>query len=198
MLIDPNGMEDYKVDSKGNINKIEGQGKKGVDRLIRTNFWNKVKYNQDGSPRGKYIEVEEGTFKEENTQKGKNGEYALYLNTNRTQAEKISGFLSDNTDVEYSLIESTDNTNIITTSHKRGGDDYGSNISQVIASKGELKSHVHNHFRNSDPSKDDNNGSDGSMGGDLWFKNDINKRLSDKKQPNATFGIYYKGKIHKY
>ncbi|MBP1646545.1 MAG: type secretion protein Rhs, partial [Bacteroidetes bacterium] len=200
MLVDPDGRDDYKVNSTGHITRLKDQSKAkdGVDRLIKANVWGKVKYNEDGSPKGNSIEVEKGTFKKENFEKGSNEGHALYLDNNRDKAEKIFSFLADNTDVEYSLIERSDQSNIISTSHVKGSDDYGSDISKVIAGSEQdaLKSHIHNHSKSSDPSRDNLNGSDGSFGGDLGFKRKINE--ISKNKPEIYFGIYIKGKTYKY
>ena len=167
-LVDPNGMEldDYQVDKMGNITKCKDQSHaiEGRDRLIFKRYGGKVRYDENGIPRNDFVETSKGIFaKNTNGSIGKqefsdisytnyDGSTISYdatkimFGTNENDAVKTFEFLSDKTDVEWS-ITGTSNRNqfVLTTSHSRGNDYLGTELADILDETGFLLYQFHNH-----------------------------------------------------
>ena len=150
--IDPNGLEDYTVDRRGNIKKCKDQSNsiEGQDRL----FFRHARYNKDGKPKNTFVTAKQGTFApyDSKTKRGINHFIITYKNTleedvpynpyeikfneatveeTEKKATEVFEFLSKNTNVEWTLIGiGLKETNeacdfIITTSRMQGYEPFG-------------------------------------------------------------------------
>ncbi len=186
ILVDPNGMDDYGVTGDGTIFKLKDQSKaiEGKDRLIRANKERNIKFDMDGNLKNASIVTDEGTFAEKNFIKGSNGTI-LKLGTDRSKSLEIFEFMSNNTFIEYGLVEQTDGHNYIGTSHERSWDDISLKIAKGFADEGIFKSHIHNHPGKNPQASDD----------DFNFRNGI--RIKQSGIQNDAFRIYIKGSGYK-
>lgn len=165
-FIDPDGMQSeatYGVDKEGKINKIDenkywDENGKEVDKLIAGS---EVNCGEDGEILNNNIDVSVGVlesltentmeikddFKKLKTRKGQ----SLSFGSKSKEAMEVFKFLADNTNVEFSLVNtssSNDLTNtrsFIFTSHKEDKEYFGAIKAEREAERGFLRSHTHNH-----------------------------------------------------
>jgi len=193
--IDPDGRDDYEVNRRTGVIKFVRKTDDDTHRLIA----GKAKYDKDGNLRnGKTIEITKDVL--DNRQEGRaihqgnDGSEtpynytALFFGTRSDDAENVFKWFSDNTFVEYSLLElnnfgNTEST--IFTSHREDKEFMGAYMTNHYARRGVLKRHIHNHpgtFSTSYASDDD--------------KAMRNNALL--MSPNALFRVYRMGVLRDY
>jgi len=191
--IDPNGENDYEVDRKtGKLILLKETDEK-THRLVAQNRKGEIKYKRDGSYK-KSITVEktvvdkrevDGLKQKLDFGGGKDAE---------NNAKRVFDFLSDNTDVEWSVLgygKGENNKNSITTS---GDAEKEQTVTRLINSinNTDINYFYHNHSgkdANSYPSQ----GRPGEGGNDLGLWNDI-----WAKNPEAVMGIHSWGSTQLY
>ena len=159
--IDPNGLDDYGLDRKGNIFLIRKTDDE-QDRLIaganekKENYG--LKYNKKGEMTNKSILVDKNIL----SNKHKDDDGDLYIIAkNETAGTELFEFVADNTDVEWSQFEiqygETTKT-YLTTSHLFGKERRGCAYIQrrLSNSNNKLNYHYHSHPYRLSYTEDDN------------------------------------------
>jgi RHS repeat-associated protein len=110
--IDPDGMDDYSVNLKGQIELIK-KTKDEMDRLIAFGKNNKIEYDDDGNMTNAFFDVNKGIL---DNQK-KSGETTYMSIKGNEQAEGMFKFLSENTQVEWGKLSYGKSSNYISTNN---------------------------------------------------------------------------------
>lgn len=160
VMVDPNGMDDWKLSKNGELSWDESTKGQEIDRIVAEN--------------GNYVIVNSGVLQKDAEHGGANygpgSEMKLDFGNDRNNAEEVFEFLADHTitenpgsepyGVEYTLIGSSNSKDDadasrfeICTSFERNGDRQGNTRSNELLRKGLLREHTHNHpSRNISPS----------------------------------------------
>jgi RHS repeat-associated protein len=141
--IDPNGMDDYSVNLKGQIELVK-KTEDERDKLIALGKNDKIEYDDDGNMTNVSFDVDKGIL---DNQK-KSGKTTYMSVKGNEQAEEMFKFLSENTDVEWGRLSYSKSSNYLSTNN----DAYDNGIETVAydkffkAGKGNLiKSIDHSH-----------------------------------------------------
>lgn len=182
-LVDPDGQDWYDLYDDGTLVRNEEKSKEYQNSDVIWSVSNKTLSDKFSL----------GTLSEQRRDE-KNGETGSYINLTGSRKENVSvfKFCSDNSNVEFSLMEialfGDETFTRLTTSHneRRVGvpstDNYGSEYAKSEFFN--LISHLHNHAGQASPSGDDESG-------DISFRNKINglRQVSGQATP-VLWGIY--------
>jgi hypothetical protein len=197
--IDPNGDDDYKVNRKGKISFVKETEDK-TDRLIAVSGGKeKIKYNKHGELKNRSMELEKGILSEKSevTTKNEKGNdvkgLRLVFGDNEELSKRAFKFMSNNTDVEWGLIQTETEdlkTSLLYTSHLEDKEYFSpqtvlqiSTLNNVISLK-----HYHNH-----PRAFGENLYGIPSDADIDFRNKVRKNY-----PNAKFFIHEQGQEYEY
>jgi len=179
--VDPDGLDDYKVDKKGNISLVK-KTKDKKDNLYATDDEGNILQN-------KFYSLSKGVLdkkKSITTESSDNKKYTIdmYEIKGDESAKGLFEFLATNTEVEWSLTRVGDKSgnegmNIITTSHS-SSEERGAIY--LWKNKYTFREHIHNHFIWYKPSD-----------ADMLFSKAINTKF-----PEARLKIYFKGSYYEY
>ena len=171
--IDPNGMDIWDVDNKGNIVKTETQD------------YDMIRIYNDSQDKGPSIRFDYGTITHQTIKYDGGLEYELFQINGDENGRNVFEMLAQQTDVEWTIAQmgKSGDANIITTSHdvdaEYGFSDYmGKNFKEGMM----IRDITHNHpAGNTYPSYDIKNNR-----GDIPFA----KSVTNKTKQNPTFHIY--------
>jgi len=148
--IDPDGRDDYSVNSKGQIELIK-KTEDELDKLIALGKNNKVEYDDDGNMTNSSFDVKKGIL---DNQK-KSGKTTYMSVAGNEQAEGMFKFLSENTEVEWGRLSYGKSSNYLSTNN----DAYDNGIETVAYNKylkggnaAQIKSIDHSHPNGTLPS----------------------------------------------
>ncbi len=204
LKVDPLGDDDYVVNRKG---KIEWNKKTDseTDRLVSVkNIGDEYSYNKEGGLKNNWMSIDKGILSEKASMKktieDENGNVTKYegwyipFNDKEDLANRTFQFLANNTDVEFTLLSSTDKNSKVNaalyTSHSEDEEIFGPRDAVSLSNAAWIKQIVgmHNHPHTSlEP---------GFNGRRSDADNDFFKLIRSKK-PNSIFYIYEKGELHK-
>jgi len=143
LRIDPDGMDDYSVNEKGQIVLIKETDDK-TDRLIALGKNNKIEYDDDGNMTNAAHDVKKGVL---DNQK-KSGKTTYMSVSGNDDAKGLFEFLGDNTTVEWGRLSYGKSSNYISTNN----DEYDNGIQDIAYDKlfktgkvGLIKSIDHSH-----------------------------------------------------
>ena len=185
-LIDPDGRDDWEVDKLGYMTRCKEQPENPTEDRIR------VKGSDGWTDKNSLTGLSLGTLSE---QRGeiKNGASGSRISLHGSREDNVNVFMfcSDNTHVEYSLMEVSfeeQTYSYLTTSHqeRRVGIPSTDNFGTELAKENSLYliSHLHNHVGSANPSGD-------FFIGDISFRNEIEKRRNSQHiSIPVLWGIY--------
>ena len=185
-LYDPNGMDDWEINSKGIIvNRIENKERDAF--FIVNNAGKRIK--------NKSLSFAYGTIEKQWTNHSKgNGNYDLFKVRGDVNGQKIFEFFANNTSVEWShfMLGKSGNQglNLLITSHKKG-EEYGAGdmMNHVLSLGYTIREHRHNHPSNSSiPS----GMYKGDKQGDIFFAKNLDKVAKKNNGKTPIYSIYTK------
>ncbi len=182
-LVDPNGDDIWELNENGELIWKESS----TTDVIR-------------AANGKYVIVNEGVLtKGHSYTKKDDGFFTLNFDGDIKNATEVFEFMSDHSNVEFSLIgyavdkDDKESTHYyLTTSFNNRGDSHGSQLALNISIDGKMRLHKHNHpSRDIKPSNGFTNGGLAWPGAPIKEGNDVEfANLIKEKSPSCMFYIY--------
>ncbi len=188
VMVDPDGMDDWKLGENGELTWDKSTKGKNEDRIVAKN--------------GQYVVVANGVLAKDDKNGGANygpgaSELTLNFHDNRDNSEEVFEFLADHSNVEYTLLGSSSSMNEenasnfeIYGSFNPKGDSHGDDRANQLLAEGVLREHTHNHPSNDLAPSNPTNCKDGERND---FKSLRGTRAYEKKHDikyPCTFKIY--------
>ena len=190
VMVDPDGMDDWKLGENGELTWDESTKGQSEDRIVAKN--------------GQYVVVANGVLAKDDESGGANygpdaSKLTLNFHGNRENSEEVFEFLADHSGVEYTLLGSSSSMNEenasnfeIYGSFNPKGDSRGDDRANQLLAEGVLREHTHNHPDSDLSPSNPTNCKDGERND---FKSLRGTRAYEKKHDikyPCTFKIYGK------